>query len=156
MFTWTYKHVRLSHRGIVLLESTHGCTSEVGILVDLLFDMAIIAIPTGSFLTQQSGLSRCKRIGSMSMFAKAIAQAVTTRLDSNRRGHSISLSYSSPYGKDELLMKRRQGKIYPIDTISSYLGSHQQKSIDVTDQLPALPGIFIRSNVAFKRLHRIR
>ena len=42
--------------------------------------------------------------------------------------------------KDTLLMKERQGKICPNDTtgrVSSYLGSHQQWVIDVTDQLPA-------------------
>ena len=42
--------------------------------------------------------------------------------------------------KDVLWRKKRQGKICPIDTtgrVSSYLGSHQQKVIDVTDQLPA-------------------
>ena len=42
--------------------------------------------------------------------------------------------------KDVLWMKKRQGKTCPIDTIgrvSSYLGSHQQQVIDVTDQLPA-------------------
>ena len=67
-------HVRLSHGRIVLLDSTHGCTSEseVGILVGLIFDMTVIVISTGSFLTQQSGLSRCKIIGSASMFDEAI------------------------------------------------------------------------------------
>ena len=42
--------------------------------------------------------------------------------------------------KDVLWMKKRQGQTCPIDTtgyVSSYLGSHQQQAIDVTDQLPA-------------------
>ena len=42
--------------------------------------------------------------------------------------------------KDVLWMKKRQGKICPIDTtgrVSSYLGSHQQLVNDVIDQLPA-------------------
>ena len=41
--------------------------------------------------------------------------------------------------KDVLWMKKRHGKTCPIDTtgrVLSYLGSHQQYVIDVTDQLP--------------------